>query len=180
MAGRRDGGRLRWWRSRPLCARVVVSVILGSLAGCVLSAERRAGPDPVARAASVASIPSTIVSIAPDPVPTTTTPLPPATTPPPAVTTGCADALAYLGAHQAPGFVDVCAPGSALGHYGFTCVNVPGRCPDGARLIHVACPAPFVYMNEAHNSWALLGQRSGIDPYGEGTPAEQAYCNRLR
>jgi hypothetical protein len=100
--------------------------------------------------------------------------------PPPAVTTSCADAIAYLQQHQAPGFVDVCGPGSALGRYGYTCWNVPGRCPDGAKVIHIACPAPFVYMNEAHNSWALQGQRSGIDPYGQGSPAEQAACDRLR
>ena len=100
--------------------------------------------------------------------------------PPPAVTTSCADALAYLASHQAPGFVDVCETGSALGRYGYTCWNVPGRCPDGAKVIHIACPAPFVYMNEAHNSWSLQGARSGIDPYGQGSAAEQAFCDRLR
>lgn len=98
---------------------------------------------------------------------------------PPAVTTGCADALAYLSAHQAPGFVDVCGPGTASGHYGFTCWNVAGRCPNGAKVIRIACPAPFVYMNEAHNSWSLVGRGSGIDPYGQGTSAEQAFCDRL-
>ena len=99
---------------------------------------------------------------------------------PPAVTTTCADALAYLAAHQAPGFVDVCAPGSAHGHYGFTCWNAASLCPNGAKVIHIACPAPFVYMNEAHNSWALMGRAAGIDPYGQGSLAEQAFCNRFR
>jgi hypothetical protein len=98
----------------------------------------------------------------------------------PAVTTDCADALAHLAAHQAPGFTARCGPGIALGHYGFTCWNRAPHCPDGGRVIHIACPAPFVYMNEAHNSWALTGSRTGIDPYGQGTAAEQAYCNRLR
>jgi hypothetical protein len=99
--------------------------------------------------------------------------------PPPAFTTGCGDALAFLASHQAPGFVDTCAPGSALGHYGYTCATVPGRC-DGVRIIHIACPAPFVFMNEAHNSWAVIGQGSGIDPYGQGSAAEQTACNRYR
>jgi hypothetical protein len=99
--------------------------------------------------------------------------------PVPAFTTTCADALAYLAAHQAPGVVDTCAPGSALGHYGYTCVNVVGRCP-GLRIVHIACPAPFVYENEAHNTWTLTGQASGIDPYGQGTAAEQAACDRFR
>lgn len=92
----------------------------------------------------------------------------------------CASALAYLAAHQAPGFVDVCAPGSALGHYGFTCSNVAPHCPNGARVIHIACPAPFVYKNEAHNSWTLTGGATGIDPFGQGSPTEQASCSSLR
>ena len=104
---------------------------------------------------------------------------PTAAPPAPAFTTGCADALAFLAIHQAPGFVDTCAPGSALGHYGYTCATVPGRC-DGVRIIHVACPAPFVFMNEAHNSWTVIGQGSGIDPYGQGNAAEQAACDRYR
>ncbi len=103
----------------------------------------------------------------------------PAPSPPPAVTTGCADALAYLAAHQAPGFVDTCADGSALGHYGFSCADVPGMCP-GVRIVRIACPAPFVYMNEAHNSWVVIGQGSGIDPFGQGSPTEQTACNAHR
>ena len=99
--------------------------------------------------------------------------------PRPVVSTACADALAYLAAHQAPGFSDVCADGTALGRLGFTCVNQPGMC-EGQRFIHIACPAPFVYMNEAHNSWTLLGARTGIDPYGQGSDAERAACDRHR
>jgi hypothetical protein len=87
----------------------------------------------------------------------------------------CADALEYLAAHQAPGFTDVCADGSAFGHLGVTCVHTAGMCP-GTRFVHIACPAPFVYMNEAHNTWTLTGRRTGIDPYGQGTAAQRAAC----
>ncbi len=118
--------------------------------------------------------PAPVPAVAPVVVATTAPPAPA-----PAVTTGCADALAYVATHAAPGFVATCAAHSALGHYGYTCANVPGRC-DGVRIIHVACPAPFVYENEAHNSWTVIGQGSGIDPYGQGTAAEQAYCNGFR
>jgi hypothetical protein len=107
----------------------------------------------------------------------------PVTVPPPprpAVTTDCDDALQYLAAHQAPGFTDHCGDGSAFGHYGYACWNVAGTCPNGAKIIHIACPAPFVYMNEAHNSWTLIGEGSGLDPYGQGTPAEQAFCQAHR
>jgi len=130
-----------------------------------------------------------------DPVPgTSTTPptLAPTTAPPPVpdslpapepsrstLATTCADALAFLAAHQAPGFDAACAAGSALGHLGFTCVDQPGMCA-GTRIIRIACPAPFVYMNEAHNSWVLIGARTGIDPYGQGSAAERAACADFR
>lgn len=107
------------------------------------------------------------------------TPAPPVTPTVPTMKATCADALEYLAAHQAPGFVDTCADGSALGHLGYTCANVDGRCA-GRRFIRIACPAPFVYMNEAHNSWVVIGERSGIDPYGQGTDAERAACARHR
>jgi hypothetical protein len=119
---------------------------------------------------------------------TTATPMPPAPSPavlitapasPPPLSTTCADALAYLAAHQAPGFSAVCADGTALGHLGFTCVNQPGMC-EGQRIIRIACPAPYVYMNEAHNSWVLIGVRTGIDPYGQGNAAERAACDPHR
>jgi hypothetical protein len=32
----------------------------------------------------------------------------------------------------------------------------------------------------AHTSWTLIGARSGIDPHGQGNPAEQAFCKGLR
>jgi hypothetical protein len=124
---------------------------------------------------------TTTVTTAPPP-PTTTTTVAPAPPVPaaaavsrPAVSTSCTEALAYLAAHQAPGFTDSCADGSAFGHLGVTCVNQAGMC-EGRRYIHIACPAPFVYMNEAHNSWTLTGTGSGIDPYGQGRDAERAAC----
>jgi hypothetical protein len=52
-------------------------------------------------------------------------------------------------------------------------------CED-TQYVHIACPAPFVYMNEAHNSWVLTGQRTGIDPYGQGSAAERAACSSHR
>lgn len=147
-----------------------------------------APPGPAAvRTVPTTETPNATVPTAPTSVPTSarTAVVPGATVPAapvtaaPVVNTGCADALAYLGAHAAPGFVSTCAPGSALGHYGYSCAEVPGRC-EGVRVIHIACPAPFVYMNEAHNSWTVIGRGSGIDPYGQGTAAEQSYCNRFR
>lgn len=77
----------------------------------------------------------------------------------------CAAALAYLGAHSAPGFSFEC-PGYALGHQAMTCIDVAGACP-GAKLIVIADVCPASYMNEAHNSWILSGLATGaIDPYG--------------
>jgi hypothetical protein len=154
------------------------------VAGCASRASERTArapvpapsptPPPTGATATVATLPVTGPAVAPAPAPA------PASAPAPAVTTDCTAALAYLTTHQAPGFVSTCGPGTALGHYGFTCWNRAPHCPDGGRIIHIACPAPFVYMNEAHNSWALTGTRTGIDPYGQGSPTEQAYCDRLR
>ena len=172
-------------------ALLAVALLLG-----VSTLGRSPAPSVVRAPASVRTLPSTVAPasasttsststtsttvapplVAPAAIPTTVPTPAPA---PPAVSTSCADALAYVSAHAAPGYVTTCAPGSALGHYGYTCANVPGRC-DGVRIIHIACPAPFVYMNEAHNSWTVIGQGSGIDPYGQGTPAEQAYCDGFR
>ena len=96
-----------------------------------------------------ARAPSRRTRTGPAPPTTTTTETPPTAAPAPlragrrpwrrpAVTTSCADALAYLAAHQAPGFTDLCADGSAFGHLGVTCVNQPGMC-EGQRYIHIAC-----------------------------------------
>ena len=77
----------------------------------------------------------------------------------------CAQAVSYLSAHAAPGFGVEC-PGYADGRQAMTCMNIPGLCP-GQRIIilNVACPASW--MNEASNSWVILGLASTvIDPYG--------------
>lgn len=168
------------------------------LVGLVVGLGTTATIVPGARSGIRSAAPTTVLAreLVRPAVSVTTTMLPPplaprppivAVTPPiavspptPAVTTNCADALAYLAAHQAPGFADSCSDGSALGHYGYTCANVAGRCPDGTRFIRIACPAPFVYMNEAHNSWTLIGAGSGIDTYGQGSPAERAFCDAHR
>jgi hypothetical protein len=78
---------------------------------------------------------------------------------------GCGPALAYLRSHAAPGFRFQC-PGNAWGHQAMTCVNHAPQCP-GSRIIAIAVPCRASYMNEASNSWVMLGLRHrAIDPYG--------------
>lgn len=79
---------------------------------------------------------------------------------------GCAAALAYLYAYAAPGYTFQC-PGDALGHEGMTeCVSGESPCSLVA-LIVIADPCPAAYMNEASNSWSLMGLSDApIDPYG--------------
>lgn len=79
---------------------------------------------------------------------------------------GCAAALAYLYAYAAPGFTFQC-PGDALGHEGMTeCVSGDAPCSLVA-LVAIADPCPAAYMNEASNSWALMGLSDApLDPYG--------------
>ena len=169
---------------RALAALVVLAVALLWLTGTLrasgdtvqATARRSSGVEVLGERVTRRSVPSTSTTTTPAPAP----PLPVtrAVGDPPARPAGamsCAAALAYLASHQAPGFTDVCSDGSAFGHLGVTCVNQPGMC-DGTRYVHIACPAPFVYMNEAHNSWVLTGQRNGIDPYGQGSATERAAC----
>jgi hypothetical protein len=178
---------------RALAALVVLATALVVVTGTVDGpAGARRHEDRAARGVDVLGEQVTRTTPAPVPTTTTTTTARPAPPPPvlvaaparvplarPAVSTTCADALAYLAAHQAPGFSDVCADGTALGHLGVTCVNLAGMC-EGQRIIRIACPAPYVYMNEAHNSWVLIGARTGIDPYGQGNAAERAACEAHR
>jgi hypothetical protein len=78
---------------------------------------------------------------------------------------GCGPALAYLRSHAAPGFRFQC-PGNAWGHQAMTCANHAPQCP-GSRIIAIAVPCRASYMNEASNSWVMLGLRhTAIDPYG--------------
>ena len=67
--------------------------------------------------------------------------------------------------HAAPGFSFEC-PGWADGHQAMSCDNVPGVCP-GTMVIAISIPCPAAYMNEASNSWVLLGKSDApLDPYG--------------
>jgi hypothetical protein len=82
-----------------------------------------------------------------------------------ATASGCAAALAYLTAYAYPGFTLEC-PGGADGREAMTCSNEPGLCP-GQNVIAIADACPAAYMNEASNSWVLMGRSSApIDPYG--------------
>jgi hypothetical protein len=106
---------------------------------------------------------------APPPPPPTTAPAPP---PPARVAVaavpsgyGCGPAIAYLRVHAAPGFSFEC-PGWADGHQAMSCDNVPGVCL-GTMVIAISTPCPAAYMNEASNSWVLLGKSDApLDPYG--------------
>jgi hypothetical protein len=79
---------------------------------------------------------------------------------------GCPAALAYLEAYAAPDFILAC-PGNAQGHDATTeCINGTVLCSLG-RFIAIAVPCPAAYMNEASNSWVLMGLSfAPIDPYG--------------
>jgi hypothetical protein len=79
---------------------------------------------------------------------------------------GCVAALAYLTAYAAPGF-DLECPADAQGHQATTtCISEHARC-DSGRFIEIADPCPAAYMNEASNSWLVLGLSDApIDPYG--------------
>jgi hypothetical protein len=78
---------------------------------------------------------------------------------------GCAAAITYVTAYAYPGFAVEC-PGNAMGNEGMTCKYEPGICP-GELVIAIADPCPQVYMNEASNSWVLMGASDGpLDPYG--------------
>lgn len=79
---------------------------------------------------------------------------------------GCSAALAYIAAHGAPGFVASC-PHYAGGHQAITeCVGPP-ECEPGTDFIWIADACPAAYMNEASNSWVLIGESSApLDPYG--------------
>ncbi len=84
-----------------------------------------------------------------------------------ATRSGCAAALTYLYTYAAPGFVFQC-PAAAEGHQAATmCASTSAPC-DSERLIEIADPCPAAYMNEASNSWVLLGASDvPIDPYGQ-------------
>jgi hypothetical protein len=113
-------------------------------------------------------LPSLTHPAPPPPVPTTTTTAAPVVAQP---AWGCAAALAYLAAHEAPGFTAYC-PHYALGHEArtfMTCWEPAHVCGGGTIWIEDPCPA--AYMNEAHNSWVLSADpwdpdTAAYDPYG--------------
>jgi hypothetical protein len=83
-----------------------------------------------------------------------------------ATESGCSAALEYLNAYAAPGFAFECL-GDAQGHQAMTtCVSGASACSI-QRLIVIADPCPAAYMNEASNSWDLIGASDALlDPYG--------------
>jgi hypothetical protein len=112
-------------------------------------------------------MPAKVQHDAPAPAPVqTSTPAPqkPATQSSTPTGYGCAAAIAYLQAHAEPSYAIAC-PGNAEGRQAMTCNHHAPECPN-SRIIAIAVPCPAAYMNEAHNSWVLLGEASGIDPYG--------------
>jgi hypothetical protein len=114
-------------------------------------------PAPTAApAASVASAP------APAPAPSDPSVVPPVGQ---ATAWGCGAALAYLQAYAAKSFSLEC-PGYAEGQEAMTCMNQAGVCP-GTSVIAIADPCPQAYMNEASNSFVILGLAdTPIDPFG--------------
>jgi hypothetical protein len=130
-------------------------------------------PDaPTSSEAAPAEPPPAPVEAAPPPPPVAEAPAPPPPpveeAPAPAESSpgwGCAAALDYLSTHANPAFALEC-PGNAFGHQAMTCAFTAGYC-DGRQVIAIAVPCPAAYMNEASNSWTVLGLRPGpIDPYG--------------
>jgi hypothetical protein len=102
------------------------------------------------------------VAAAPAPAPTDPSVVPPAGR---ATAWGCTAALAYLQAYAAKGFTLEC-PGDAEGQEAMTCMRVARACPTSA-VIAIADPCPQAYMNEASNSYVIIGASdSPIDPYG--------------
>jgi hypothetical protein len=101
-------------------------------------------------------------SVAPAPAPSDPSVVPPVGQ---ATAWGCGAALAYLQAYAAKSFTLEC-PGYAEGREAMTCMNQAGVCP-GASVIAIAEPCPQAYMNEASNSYVILGlAATPIDPYG--------------
>ena len=88
--------------------------------------------------------------------------------PPPGEATafGCAAAAAYIAAYAAPGFWVAC-PASSRGHQASTvCESTTSHCST-LRIITISDPCAAAYMNEASNSWVLMGLSDApIDPYG--------------
>lgn len=69
-------------------------------------------------------------------------------------------------AYAAPGFAFQC-PGNADGHQAETTCSATAAPCDTGHVIVMADPCPPAYMNEAANSWVLIGVSTApLDPYG--------------
>ncbi len=143
-------------------------------------------PAPAPSSAPAATVTTTTTTVPPAPTPAPAPPPAPAAAPaatvapasapapsdpsvvPPvgqATAWGCGAALAYLQAYAAKGFTLEC-PGYAEGREAMTCMNQAGVCP-GTSVIAIADPCPQAYMNEASNSFVILGLAdTPIDPFG--------------
>jgi hypothetical protein len=108
-------------------------------------------------------VPATVPAAAP------ATAVPAATQVPPrgrATAFGCAAAVAYLEAYAAPDFIIACAIDPDEHQATTTCISGTSPCNLG-RFILIADPCAAAYMNEASNSWVLMGLSDApIDPYG--------------
>jgi len=103
---------------------------------------------------------------APRPRPAPASSSPPGAVPPPGAGFSCQAALAYLSQYAAPGFVAWC-PHYAGGHQATTMCDDAPQCVPGTEFIWIADPCPAAYMNEASNSWVLIGKSEApVDPYG--------------
>jgi hypothetical protein len=79
---------------------------------------------------------------------------------------GCTAAMAYLEAYAAPDFIIACAIDPSEHQATTTCISGRTLCGLG-RFILIADPCAAAYMNEASNSWVLMGLSDApIDPYG--------------
>jgi hypothetical protein len=120
-------------------------------------------PTPPAAAPAMVATPSAVAA-APAAVPPPTDPslVPPVGR---ATAWGCTAALTYLQAYAAKGFTLEC-PGYARGQEAMTCMRVAGVCPTSA-VIAIADPCPQAYMNEASNSYVIVGDAdTPVDPFG--------------
>jgi hypothetical protein len=80
---------------------------------------------------------------------------------------GCPAAIQYLLAYSAPGFSISCGLADGGHEATTTCISGASLCDEG-RSIVISDPCPAAYMNEASNSWVLIGVWNlPIDPYGQ-------------
>ena len=150
------------WRALTLDARTGIAPEEAGMAGPTTATAAHAAPP---APAATDPPPPPPPRPAPSPVVAAAAPAPrPASAT--AAAQGCQAALAYLASHAAPGFAVAC-PHDAGGHEATTVCNGPPDCAAGTMFIWIADPCPAAYMNEASNSWVLLGRSDAPwDPYG--------------